>query len=76
MKNNIYALIISFLLRISISSAQLIFMKNNISSIMKNNIYALIIISFQLIDDANWFWFIKPIQRLLKFNILLHIYEK
>jgi len=43
---------------------------------MKNNIYALIIISFQLIDDANWFWFIKPIKRLLKFNILLHIYEK
>jgi hypothetical protein len=34
---------------------------------MKNNIYALIIISFHLIDDANWFWFIKPFKRLLKF---------
>jgi hypothetical protein len=47
-------------------------MKNNISSMsyfifMKNNIYALIIISFHLIDDANWFWFIKPFKRLLKF---------
>ena len=34
---------------------------------MKNNIYALIIISFDFIDDANWFSFIKLFKRLLKF---------